>query len=80
MRFISRRNTISVKALKRRSIGTVVFHHNGRWEDIQFTRVSGGWKRERTDVSERPEVVSSAAVAEECNKAFGYKESWACIY
>ena len=80
-RFISRRRPVSARALKRKETGTVIFHHNGRWEDVRFTRVSGGWKRERVDITgERPEVVTSAAVAEECNKAFGYKESWAEIY
>ena len=80
-RFISRKNPVSARALKRRELGTVVFHHNGRWEDVRFTRTNGGWVRERTDfVGLRPEVVTSAAVAEECNKAFGYKESWAEIY
>ena len=81
MRFISRRNPISAVSLKRREIGTIVRHHNGNWEDIEFTRVHGGWKRERTDfVGIRAEVVSSAAVAAECNHAYGYKESWAMIY
>ena len=79
-RFISRRNPISVGALKRKEIGTVAFHHNGRWEDVKFSRVHGGWVRERVDVDDRPEVVSSAAVADECNHAFGCKESWAEVY
>ena len=80
-KFISRRNPVSAASLKRQPIGTVVRHHNSTWEDVEFTRVSGGWRRTRTDVtSERPEVVSSAAVADECNKAFGCKDSWAEIY
>lgn len=80
-KYISRRNTISARALKRRPIGSVVFHHNGRWEDVEFTRVEGGWLRERTDFTGlRPTVVSSAAVADECNRAIGCKESWAKVY
>ena len=81
MRFISRRNPVSASSLKRREIGTVVFHHNGTWEDVKFTRVVGGWRRERTDVNwVESEVVTSADVARECNMAFGYRESWARIY
>ncbi len=79
-RFISRVHPISARALKRKEIGTVVRHHNGAWEDVKFTRATGGWVREREDVTERPEVVSSAAVAEECNHAFGCAQSWAEIY
>ena len=80
-KFVSRNNTISARALKRRSIGAVVRHHNGRWEDVKFTRVHGGWLRERTDfVGLRPEVVTSAAVAAECNRAVGCRESWAKVY
>lgn len=80
-KFISRRAPVSVASLKRKPIGTVAFHHNGRWEDVRFTRVKGGWLRERTDfIGLRPEIVTSAAVAAECNKAFGYRESWAEIY
>ena len=79
-KFVSRNNTISARSLKRRPLGSVVVRHGGR-EDVRFTRVSGGWKRERTDVtSERPVVVSSAAVAAECNSAVGCKESWAKVY
>ena len=79
-KFISRRRPVSARALKRKSHGTVIRHHNGSWEDIKFTRIAGGWVREREDVTDRPTVVSSSAVAEECNKAFGYKDSWAEIY
>ena len=79
-RFVSRRNPISVASLKRRSIGAVVTHHS-EWEDTRFVRVTGGWLRSRVDVtSERPTVVSSAAVAAECNRAIGCKESWAEVY
>ena len=80
-KFVSRVNPVSARSLKRRPLGSVVVHHNGRWEDVRFTRVTGGWKRERTDVtSENPTVVSSAAVANECNHAFGCRESWARVY
>jgi len=80
-RFISRRNPVSARALKRKPIGSIAFHHNGTWEDVLFTRVKGGWTRERTDVNwVKSEVVSSAAVAAECSHAFGYKESWAKVY
>ena len=80
-RFVSRSNPISVRSLKRKALGAVVVHHNGAWEDVSFTRVVGGWKREREDFTGlRPEVVSSAAVAAECNRAFGCKESWAKVY
>ena len=79
-KFVSRNNTISARALKRRPCGAVVRHHN-KWEDVLFTRVKGGWLRSRTDVtSERPEVVTSAAVADECNHAFGCRDSWAKVY
>ena len=80
-RYISRNNPISVRALKRRENGTVIRHHNGRWEDARFTRCAGGWLRERLDFTGlSPEVVSSVAVATECNKALGCKESWAEVY
>lgn len=80
-RFISRRAPVSARALKRKPLGTVAFHHNGHWEDVKFSRVVGGWVRERVDINDdRPEVVSSAAVADECNHAFGYRESWAKVY
>lgn len=79
-RFVSSRNPITTCALKRRPLGSVVVHHN-EWEDVRFTRVHGGWRRVRTDFSGlRPEVVSSVAVARECNTAVGCKESWARIY
>ena len=79
--FISRRNPITARALKRRPHGTIAFHHNGRWEDVKFSRVVGGWLRERVDfVGIRPEVVSSADVAAECNHAFGCRDSWAEVY
>ena len=80
-KFVSRNNTVSARSLKRRPIGTVVRHHNGSYEDVRFTRVHGGWRREREDfVGLRPVVVSSAAVAAECNHAFGCRESWAKVY
>ena len=78
-KFVSRNNTISARALKRRPLGSVVVRHGGR-EDVRFTRVHGGWLREREDFSLRPEVVSSAVVARECNSAVGCKESWAKVY
>ena len=79
-KYISRRNPVSVRSLKRRSIGAVVRRHGGR-EDVLFTRVEGGWLREREDFSGlRPEVVSSADVARECNTAVGCRESWAKVY
>ena len=80
-KFVSQRNPVSVRALKRRPLGAVVRHHNGNWEDVRFVRVVGGWLREREDFSGlRPEVVTSAAVARECNRSVGCKESWARVY
>ena len=80
-KFISRRNPVSVRNLKRRPYGAVVRHHNGRYEDVRFPRVHGGWLRERTDFSGlSPVVVSSAAVADECNRSVGCRESWAKVY
>lgn len=80
-KFVSFRNTISARALKRRPLGTVVRRHNGNWEDVKFVRVTGGWTRQREDfIGLRPEVVSSAAVAAECNRSVGCKESWARVY
>jgi len=79
-RFVSSRNTISAKALKRRPLGSVVRRHSA-WESVNFTRVHGGWIRVRTDItSETPFIVSSADVANECNTAMGCKESWAKVY
>ena len=79
-KYISRRAPVSASSLKRRAIGATVVRH-GSWEDVRFTRVHGGWKREREDfVGLRPEVVSSAAVARECNTAVGCRESWAKVY
>ena len=79
-KFVSRRAPVSTRALKRRPCGSVVRRHGGR-EDVRFTRVVGGWRRERTDVtSEHPTVVTSAAVAAECNTAVGCKDSWAKVY
>lgn len=81
MRYVSQKNPISVKALKRKSLGSVVIHH---WTlgEVRFTRVNGGWLSERENsVWVSPaEIVSSAAVADECNKAIGCKESWAKVY
>ena len=79
-RFVSSRNVVSVRSLKRRPAGAVVVRHSA-WEDVRFTRVPGGWSRQRTDFAGlRPEVVSSAAVAAECNSAVGCRESWAKVY
>ena len=79
-KFVSSRNPVSARFLKRRPTGAVVRRHGGR-EDVKFTRMAGGWLREREDVtSERPEVVTSAAVAAECNTAVGCSESWARVY
>lgn len=80
-KYISSRNPISVASLKRRPIGSVVVHHN-EWEDTRFTRVSGGWLKEREDFVgiDQAVVVSSANVAHECNRAIGCRESWARIY
>ena len=80
-KFVSSRNPVSARALKRRPTGAVVVHHNGAWEDVRFTRVHGGWLRERTDFTGlSPVVVSSTAVARECNTAMGCAESWAKVY
>jgi len=79
-RFVSSHNTISASSLKRRPLGSVVIYHGGR-EDVHFTRIKGGWIRVRTDItSEEPTVVSSVAVADECNTAMGCRESWAKVY
>ena len=79
-RFVSSRNPISVRSLKRKQAGSVITRHGGR-EEVRFTRVVGGWLRSRVDVtSEHPTVVSSADVARECNTALGCKESWAKVY
>ena len=80
-RFVSSRNPVSVASLKRKPAGSVVVAHHGKWEDVRFTRMAGGWKRERTDfVGLRPAVVSSAAVAAECNRSVGCADSWAKVY
>ena len=79
-KYVSSNNKVSARTLKRKSVGAVVLRHGGR-EDVRFTRVKGGWLREREDVtSERPELVSSAAVAAECNRSVGCAESWAKVY
>ena len=79
-KYISRRAPVSVASLKRRELGAVVRRHGGR-EDVKFVRVVGGWRREREDFAGlSPEVVSSAAVAAECNRSVGCKESWAKVY
>lgn len=78
-KFISQKNPVSIRALKRLEHGRVVIRHGGR-EDVRFTRVAGGYKRERMDASERPSVVSSTDVASECNSAMGCKSSWAKVY
>lgn len=78
MRFISCKNPISDKALKRRSHGTTVVHHYGRSE-VRFVRVHGGWLLcENFDGASK--VVTSSEVAAECNKAVGCKESWAELH
>ena len=79
-KYVSSRNPVSMRVLKRKPAGSVVVRHGGR-EDIKFTRITGGWLRERTDVtSEHPELVNSAEVARECNGAVGCRESWAKVY
>ena len=78
-RFVSFNNPVSVGNLKRKAAGSVVVRHGGR-EDVRFTRVAGGWRRERMDVNESQSVVSSVAVADECNSAMGCKSSWAKVY
>ena len=79
-KYISRKNPISVAYLKRRGIGSVVVNHSN-YEDVRFTRVHGGWCRERTDIRwAKSEIVTSVQVARECNMALGCKESWARIY
>ena len=79
-KFVSAHNPVSVRTLKRRPLGAVVRHHNVN-EDVLFTRTNGGWRREREDFAGlRPEVVSSAAVAAECNTAVGCASSWAKVY
>lgn len=76
-KFVSLNTPISACALKRKAIGSVVLRH---WScgEVRFTRVTGGWRAEREGVP--AEVVSSAAVAAECNKAPGCKDSWARVY
>lgn len=80
-RYVSRVNPVKANALKRKPKGSVVVHH-WTYGEARFTRVSGGWLAEREDsVWVKPaEVVSSASVADECNKAVGCKESWAKVY
>ena len=79
-KYVSSKAPVSVASLKRKQAGSVVIRHGGR-EDVRFTRMSGGWKRERVDVaSETPSIVSSADVANECNSAIGCRESWARVY
>ena len=79
-KFVSSKNTISVRSLKRKSHGAVVRHHS-TYEDVRFTRVLGGWLREREDFTGlSPEVVDSSTVARECNSAVGCRGSWARVY
>ena len=80
-RYVSSKNPISTSALKRKPLGNVIVHHN-EWEDTRFTRVAGGWLKEREDFVgiDQAEVVSSTVVAAECNKAIGCRQSWARIY
>ena len=80
-RYVSCVNPVSANVLKRKPIGNVVVHH---WScgEVRFTRVRGGWLAEREDsVWVSPvKIVSSADVADECNRAIGCRESWARIY
>ena len=78
-KFVSSRNPISSRTLKRKNAGSIVIRHGGR-ENVKFTRIKGGWRRQRMDVSETPTVVTSTTVANECNKAVGCRESWARVY
>ena len=78
-KFVSARNPISSNALKRKETGSIVIRHGGR-ENVKFTRVAGGWLRSRMNISETPTVVSSLAVANECNSSVGCRESWARVY
>ena len=78
-KFVSSKAPVSVRALKRRELGAVVRRHG--YEDVKFVRVHGGWLRSRTDFNGlRPVVVSSAAVAAECNRSVGCADSWAKVY
>ena len=78
-KFVSHRNPASVASLKRKPVGAVVRYHG--YEYVKFTRVHGGWVREREDFTGlRPTVVSSADVARECNSAVGCSDSWAKVY
>lgn len=79
-KYVSRRNPVSTRSLKRRPLGAVVVRH---WNssEVRFTRVNGGWLCSSTDSNwVMSDVVSSAAVAAECNSAVGCKESWARVY
>ena len=79
-KFVSRKNPVSVASLKRKTAGAVVRHHSAR-EDVKFTRVHGGWVRSREDFSGlSPELVTSVAVAAECNCSVGCSDSWAKVY
>ena len=77
-KYVSSHNPVSTRSLKRKPVGSVVRRHG--YEDVKFTRTHGGWVREREDASVRAEVVTSAAVAAECNCARGCRESWAKVY
>lgn len=79
MAFVSCSNPISACALKRKSLGAVVVRH-WNYGEVRFTRVHGGWIREDSVGIDPAEVVSSAAVARECNTAVGCKDSWARVY
>ena len=78
-KFVSQKNPVSFRSLKRKPAGSVVVRKSG-YEDVKFVRVHGGWLRSRTDVRESTYVVSSVAVADECNSAVGCKSSWAKVY
>ena len=78
-KFVSRKNPVSIRSLKRKPVGAVVRYHG--YEYVKFTRVHGGWVREREDfVGLRSTVVTSAEVARECNRSYGCVESWAKVY
>ena len=80
-KYISSRNPVSARSLKRRPLGSVVVHHWSQGE-VRFARCVGGWRVEREDAVWvwPPVIMTSADVAAECNKAIGCKESWARIY
>ena len=79
-KFVSQKNPVSMRVIKRKPAGSVVLIHSGR-EDIKFVRVHGGWCRSREDVtSEKDTIVSSTTVANDCDRAVGCESSWAKVY